>query len=255
MHVARDFSGAAARRAQRSMTGWAARCGAWLEIRRFCHKACACSPPGGSHVGAGHLASPCQTLPYPTLTLPYPNSWVSAARPSPPLPLHWPCPSVFQTPETRRGRCRWRSRGRSRCTRRRARRWTARRSTWSARSSPAWPTSRSGERPRRPCSPPSGTCRLSSASAYVPGAGHDPHDSHDLLANLAAPPQAALLLASSGMLGGSACTSKLHACGRCHARARSRVRSLEQLQLTGARINARALAADPRVLAFYAELG
>ncbi len=57
------------------------------------------------------------------------------------------------------------------------------------------------------------------------------------------------------MLGGSACTSKLHACGRCHARARSRVRSLEQLQLTGARINARALAADPRVLAFYAELG
>lgn len=38
------------------------------------------------------------------------------------------------------------------------------------------------------------------------------------------------------------------------ARAYSRVRSLEQLQLTGARINARALAADPRVLAFYAGL-
>jgi len=173
----------------------------------YLSQTCACSPPGGSHVGADHLASPCQTLPYRTLTLPYPNSWVSAARLSPPLPLHWPCLSVFHTPETRRGRCRWRSRGRSRCTRRRARRWTAQRSTWSARSSPAWPTSRSGERPRRPCPPPSGTCRLSSVSACVQGAGHDPHDSPDLLTDPAALPQAALLMASSGMLGGSACTS------------------------------------------------
>ena len=39
----------------------------------------------------------------------------------------------------------------------------------------------------------------------------------------------------------------------CAGDARSRVRSLEGLQLTGS-INARGLAADPKVLAFYAGL-